>query len=387
MKKKTLLNRKPPSGPALNAANRYAHIDALRAVAVLLVVVQHTGKASGIKWLESVPGPSGVTLFFAISGFIITYMVLRERERTGGFAVGAFYFKRLAKLAPPFLLAVLFPTVIFAAVIGWSKVDWWAVLSQVFFAYNWAQIWNGGLDPAVMPGSELVWSLAVEEQFYIGFALVWLIVARTVPWRTNLAVLAGILIVSSTAWRFWLVAHGAGDVRIARGTDTRIDTIALGVLIACLYHLWTARSSKILLSLGHPLFLYLSVALFLAGFGTDNEFYSLTVRYTLHGLSAGLFILYGLSPRESVTKNLLYQFSTCRLIALIGLASYSIYLAHWATMVLVAPVAGLLPSYVAAPLLASTGVAVGVALYKLVEVPIDRWRRRRYMQRAQMAKP
>lgn len=330
-----------------------------------------------MKALESVPGPSGVTLFFTISGFIITYMVLRERQRTGGFALGTFYFKRLAKLAPPFLIAILTPTVIYAAVIGWTKVDWWAVLSQIFFAYNWAQIGNGGLDPEVMPGSELVWSLAVEEQFYIGFALLWLILARTVSWRTNLAVLAGVVIVGSTVLRFWLVAAGAGDVRIARGTDTRIDSIAIGVLLACLYHLWTERGSKILHIVGHPFFLYLSVALFVAGFATDNEFYSLTVRYTLHGLSAAVFIIYGLSTRKSATKDLVYRVSAFYPVALVGLASYSIYLAHWATMVLVSPAVGLLPSYAAAPILALVGAAAGIALYKLVEVPVERWRKGR----------
>src|SRR3954469_19419128 len=90
--------------PPLNSANRFAHIDAMRAVAVGLVVVAHAGLD------RVVPGGSGVTIFFSISGFIITYLVLRERDSAGGFAVGHFYLRRALKLGPPLVVIVFIPT-------------------------------------------------------------------------------------------------------------------------------------------------------------------------------------------------------------------------------------------------------------------------------------
>ncbi len=89
-----------------NTAGRFAHIDAMRAFAVLLVVVAHAG--AGL----IVPGGSGVTIFFAISGLIITLLVLREQYKTGGFAIGGFFFRRAAKILPPLIVVVLVPSLV-----------------------------------------------------------------------------------------------------------------------------------------------------------------------------------------------------------------------------------------------------------------------------------
>ena len=111
-----------------SSVNRYQHVDALRAFAVMLVVVAHAGLGS------VVPGGSGVTIFFAISGFIITYLLMREFEKTGTFAIGFFYGRRCLKILPPLFFIVVLPTVIYSF---FQQLDWFAFGGQVFFFYNW----------------------------------------------------------------------------------------------------------------------------------------------------------------------------------------------------------------------------------------------------------
>ncbi|MGF0263595.1 acyltransferase family protein [Rhodococcus ruber] len=93
----------PVSGPVVtggSAVPRFAHIDAMRAAAVILVVLAHGGLG------DVIPGGSGVTVFFTISGFIITFLVLRERDKTSAFAIGPFYYRRVLKIVPPLLIAI-----------------------------------------------------------------------------------------------------------------------------------------------------------------------------------------------------------------------------------------------------------------------------------------
>src|ERR1700722_3081685 len=96
-------------------ANRYAHIDAMRALAVMLVVFAHAGLS------KIIPGGSGVTIFFSISGFIITYLLLREKDATGGFEIRGFYLRRGLKIGPPLIVCVIIPTLILATV---REINW-----------------------------------------------------------------------------------------------------------------------------------------------------------------------------------------------------------------------------------------------------------------------
>lgn len=165
-----------------NTHGRLAHLDGMRAFAVLLVVVAHAGLG------HLVPGGSGVTIFFAVSGFIITHLVLRERDRTGGFDVGGFYVRRAVKLLPPLLVAILLPTLVWSV---WHPVDWSALAAQLFFYFNWTKASGAEFD--ALPGSGVVWSLSIEEQFYIVFALSWLLLVRRRWARTALAVVSAVV--------------------------------------------------------------------------------------------------------------------------------------------------------------------------------------------------
>jgi peptidoglycan/LPS O-acetylase OafA/YrhL len=348
-----------------NSANRFAHIDGMRAFAVMIVVVAHAGLG------HIVPGGSGVTIFFAISGFIITYLVLRERDKTGSFAPGMFYFRRFVKIAPPFFVLLLIPSLIYAI---FEPIDWGALLAQVFFVFNWVYLGGGA---RVMPGTGVVWSLAVEEQFYIAFALVWLMLVRTRYWRSGLLVTAGAAVVVSNTLRFLLGDGAAGEHRIYYGTDTRLDGIALGVITAVLYHWWLssgARPGRGVHLLSSDVTLVAAVLLYVATLVIRDEGFRYTSRFALQAIAACLVIVYGMLPGDGLLRRYFNALAMWKPVAVIGLASYSIYLAHLTIAYLVEPLLPVLPLPAKAAVLTLAGVSVGIMCYYLIEKPAHAWR-------------
>jgi peptidoglycan/LPS O-acetylase OafA/YrhL len=341
-----------------NRANRYAHIDAMRAFAVLVVVVAHAGLG------HIVPGGSGVTIFFAISGFIITYLVLKERDRTGEFSIRAFYVRRLVKLAPPFLVLLLIPSLVYAI---WEYVDWKALASQVFFMFNWVYMSGGA---TVMPGTNVVWSLAIEEQFYIGFAVLWLLLVKLRGWRSGLLFIGVVAVVASNVSRVVLLQGGAGEHRIYYGTDTRLDGIALGLLTAVLFHGWQESGSRVTVwtrVFASNWMLLAAVLLYVTTLVVRDEAFRYTARFSLQAVAACLIIVYGMLPGSTKLRAVFYQICSWRPVAAIGLASYSIYLAHLTVAHLLEPITSTLPDMLEFVIVTLAGIAVGMACYVLVE--------------------
>lgn len=355
-------------GVSTNIHHRFNHIDALRAVAVMMVVGSH---AHG---LDRVPGESGVTMFFVISGFIITYVLLRELEKTGGFHLGRFYFRRAAKLFPPLLVAVIVPTLVWAL---FNPLDWWAFAAQVFFAFNWVLV---GTEPAIVPGSGVVWSLAVEEQFYIAFALIWLVLVRLPRPRRNLMLLGAIAAVGSFSVRLSLHMAEAPDTRIRFGTDSRLEAIAIGVFIAAALGSLTVsnhpRAVATRRALGHPAMLLAALLAFASTVIIRDEVFRDTGRFTLQAVTAALIIAYGFERGTGVIGRTFDKVASWRLVQLIGLSSYSIYLVHYILLYAALPVLEQLPHPAAALLEIVGGTAAGIAIYWIVELPVLRVRPR-----------
>lgn len=158
---------------------RQPALDGLRGLAVLLVVVYHVG-------LPLHGGGVGVDVFFVLSGFLITMLLLTERDRTGTIAFGAFYARRARRLLPALLLMLALFMVIRGALGPWlgvrllnSELPWWQTLAApLLFASNWvAMRGNNEALGALTP----TWSLAAEEQFYLLWpAALWLLTRRRV---------------------------------------------------------------------------------------------------------------------------------------------------------------------------------------------------------------
>ncbi|MDP8016042.1 acyltransferase family protein [Prescottella equi] len=343
--------------------NRIAHIDAMRAIAVLLVVVGHAGLG------RVVPGGAGVTVFFAISGFIITTLLLKEWTKDGSFDIGGFYVRRAVKLVPPLVVALIVPTLIY--VLCGGTIGWNAFAGQVLFYFNWVKLDH----PDVFPGSAVVWSLSIEEQFYIVFAVLWLWLVRSrraVSWLTVIAVA---VVLASTTLRILIADSGNGAVadRIYYGSDTRADSLAWGILAAVALFKWQQSKDGVgwvpKVS-GNDWALATAVFVFLLSLVIRDDWFRQTFRYTLQSVTTCVIILYGFAAARSVVYRVFVAFCRIRVVQAIGLASYSIYLVHLTLIVAIDDYTKRLPLPVHVAISIAVSIAVGYAMYRFVEVPV-----------------
>jgi peptidoglycan/LPS O-acetylase OafA/YrhL len=347
-------------------SKRFAHIDFMRAVAVLLVLLQHAGLEKGLL------GSAGVTMFFVISGFVITNLALVEAAVTGRFAIGDFYLRRAIKLLPPLVAVVVLPSLVLGFASNWTKVNPSSLLSQVLFFYNTVRIHG---QQGVLPGADVVWSLSVEEQFYIGFALLWLVCLKLPQTRLALSWLAGLAIVCSTILRFSLAHSGHQELaqRIYFSTETRIDAIAIGVLLAVFLksEFWrTVRARVSSLIWDGLLFACVAVLSFSLLLGDYVANYSWLI--SLHALCSAGILLVGFSGGTGLLVRGLARVSNLSAFKVIGLASYSIYLVHHTVSLALSSMVVDLPPLLGIVIKVLAGLVVGVLTWLAVERPVER---------------
>lgn len=156
-------------------------LDGLRALAVIAVITYHANR----EWLGG--GFLGVEVFFVISGYLITLLLIAERERNGSVSLGNFWVRRARRLLPA-LFTLLIGTITYCALfnrdrLGRLRGD---VIGGVFYVSNWFQVWTGSSYTSNAEFAPLrhLWSLAVEEQFYIIWPIVMFVLLRNLRSRT-----------------------------------------------------------------------------------------------------------------------------------------------------------------------------------------------------------
>lgn len=172
----------PPTAPAARSATERLSrvpylpgLDGLRAIAVVSVMLYHANSA----WLSG--GFLGVEVFFVISGYLITLLLISEKERTGKVRLGQFWFRRARRLLPALFLMMGALTIYMAVFdrrpMGQTRGD---LLAGTFYVSNWFQAWAGQSYTAAEAFAPLrhLWSLAVEEQFYLLWPLIMLVILR-----------------------------------------------------------------------------------------------------------------------------------------------------------------------------------------------------------------
>jgi peptidoglycan/LPS O-acetylase OafA/YrhL len=212
-------------------------LDILRAFAVSLVVMSHIWVVAPYFYYREIfsqAGFLGVDLFFVLSGFLITALLVQEHHDLGRIRFGRFYLRRAVRLLPA-LFAMLSGYLLYAWLAGWPPLGnrSWVVGSAgatVVFAMNWRTLWN----PLAAGDLVAMWSLAIEAQFY----LVWPVILSLIfgirrNVRLVIPALAG-LIIAVTAWRV-LVYHWWGWQAAYLRTDTRVDGLLIGALTATLF--------------------------------------------------------------------------------------------------------------------------------------------------------
>jgi peptidoglycan/LPS O-acetylase OafA/YrhL len=310
-----------PSSSALGT--RQPGLDGIRAVAVLAVLAFH----GGLPWSQG--GYLGVSLFFTLSGFLITGLLLRNNLVPGG-DLRAFWARRFRRLMPA-AFAALGVVVVFGATVATRQqvVDLpGQVAAAATWTVNWLFIATGtsyiGLFAAPSPVQHF-WSLAIEEQFYLILPLVlFVLVRRTRSPRVLMGVLAGAALLSS-AWMAFLFEHGASLDRLYYGTDTRVAELltgaALGVFIWGRGIDFSSNTRRMLVGPGLLAFALVLWSCANVALTDDVLWRGGFLLFSLAACTLILAVLGGRGPLVSVL-------SLAPIVA-IGRISYGVYLYHW----------------------------------------------------------
>src|ERR1700681_1796400 len=299
-------------------APREGHIpslDGVRALAFLIVFISH----AGLKNL--VPGGFGVTIFFVLSGYLITSLLCVELERHGQIDIRSFYLRRAFRILP-----LLYITLAVAIVLGLAgetggPVTLGAVLSQGLHWSNYYLIAHG--PDSVVAGTIVLWSLAVEEHFYLLFPILFRFTSKGLSRRT-LGWLLASACVACLCWRLVLilVLHQPG-VRTELGTDTRFDGLLFGCLMAVGAN--PARNGVNWMSLNRVRWAALmAVPVLLLTFLYRNEVFRDTWLYTFQSIALLPLFAYVIRDRFSLA----FRALNLRWLAELGTLSYSLYLVH-----------------------------------------------------------
>ncbi|MCX7619436.1 MAG: acyltransferase [Acidimicrobiales bacterium] len=343
-------------------------LDGLRGLAVAAVLCFHAGLLTG--------GYLGVDLFFVLSGFLITSLLLREWDLTGMINLAEFWRRRARRLLPALFL-LLIGIAAFAAVVAGPyelpriRV---ATLTTLFYVANWGQILagNGYWDRFDRSPLEHTWSLAIEEQFYLLWPLLLFGVLKlTRGCKTALLAIAVAFAAASASVMAMLFKPDAGPAswsRLYLGTDTRAAAVLLGSAFAILLSLRgplrTVRSRRVLEGLA-------VVAACGLGWAWATVPYTAALLYQYGffacGIAAILVIAAAAHPQRSLVARVL-EFQPIRGL---GLISYGLYLWHVPVYLALQKQWGL-QRWTLLAVGAPLSIAVAFGSYRLVEQPIRR---------------
>lgn len=359
------------------APRRFAGLDGLRAVAVILVLAYHLFPSSPIR-----SGFVGVDVFFVISGFLITSLLLRPSRlgRLGSPRRLIDFWRRRARRLLPALAVVITVCATAAWMLGGDVLVGVGrqVLGAATFSYNWLAVADGS-DYFAATAPELfrnVWSLAVEEQFYVLWPLL-LPLVLLIPGRWTRTALMLVAAGGSVWWMAVLVAQG--DVtRAYFGTDSHAFGLLLGIALALATmnmpeRAWTLRRGA---QVGSLLLGFIGLSAVLVA-ALSPEDASITGVLVLASLGTALTIFAGNWPSSWLGRGL-----DVAPLRWIGERSYGIYLWHWPVLVLAlvatqgtGPEAGVPLGTGAVALVVSVGAAA--LSYRFVEQPLRRYGFRR----------
>ncbi len=209
-------------------------LDGLRFYAFLGVFICHTLPVDGafyrrfhlpVPWLWGAiakSGAAGVDLFFALSAFLITSILLREREETGGISLRRFYLRRILRIWPLYFLLIAVGVVL-AHTMAKQSLPWYYVAGYLLFVGNWVHAVFGRPQSICSP----LWTVSIEEQFY----LIWPLLMKMLR-RRGMIVAAIVTFLLATVCRLGFMLAGSSGGFIYYGSVPRCDSLALGILLA-----------------------------------------------------------------------------------------------------------------------------------------------------------
>jgi len=300
-------------------------LDVLRFFAFFLVYLSHTVPGDPAFWIRTpfsgtaaelivglaAGGAFGVDLFFALSSFLITTLLLREREAGKSVDVTAFYMRRILRIWPLYFAFLLIVTPLMSYALAEESMPLKYTLAFLLLAGNWACVLWGYPHSVAGP----LWSVSMEEQFY----LAWPWVVRR--WAAHLPLVMVVLLTVSFVVRIYLVMRGAVHPQIWCNTLARLDPIACGALLAVI-----AQPRQIALSAVTRVVLLLLALAVVAAAGRYGDFVSIRSLITFPAVTAACVVLIlatlGLQMRPA-------QAPVLRALIYLGRISYGLYVFHF----------------------------------------------------------
>jgi peptidoglycan/LPS O-acetylase OafA/YrhL len=367
-----------PSAPAPTPASRrpswYSRpigyvpaLDGMRAIAVALVIAYHLGY-SGVAG-----GYIGVEVFFILSGWLVCALLMNEQQRTGAIALGGFWLRRARRLLPA-MAAVIAGTLVVAAFAQPEKLS--ELRTQAFAAATYHLNWRLVVDQqsyfeaAEGPSAlEHLWSLSIEEQFYLIFPLLAAFVLAKRSRPAAVRIVLGLALVS-TVLRFVLYQPGSDPSRVYFGTDTRLSGLLMGVALGLF---WTPNrlrphaTRRFTLTMDAIAVAGAAVVAWYA-FGLD-EHRSTAFRggFTAVQIATVAVLAVAVYPAPTMTARVL----SVAPLRWVGQRSYGIYLIHWPVIVFLSDAPGEQPE---SPIAVAVEVALVLGLaalsYRFFEQPV-----------------
>lgn len=293
-------------------------LDGLRGLAILSVLVYHLPTP----WLEG--GFIGVDIFFVLSGFLITSLLVSEFDRCGSVSLRNFYIRRALRLGPALIVLLMSYCLIsfFFCSSQQAERNYIDALIALTYMSNWARAFL--IHSPTLLGH--TWSLSIEEQFYIIWPVILLLLLRFAK-RQQVVVAALALAALSFGLRVYLLAHGASLARLGNGLDTRLDGLMLGsalgvAWVSGMLAPYESKLSRMLVLMTPLALMYL---MFLLVTTTTLSPWMYQYGYLMVELLTIILILDVLMSPESWFKAVLET----RVLVWFGMISYSLYLWHY----------------------------------------------------------
>ena len=329
-------------------------LDGLRAVAVIIVIMAHAGLG------KLIPGGFGVTIFFFLSGYLITSLLRVEVKRDGSINLSKFYVRRILRIFPPLYITLAAVGILGSFDLIPVNYEVGGIVADTLFLTNYSSLWtaqNGLPIP--------LWSLDVEEHFYLLFPIFYIVFLQRRPSFVAVGAIMAICmlvllirIINITVLPDYSLNY--------YWTHTRVDSILFGCCLA----VWQNPAIDSEAWRPKPWQAILAIVGLLLTFLIRNEAFRESLRYTIQGVC--LFVLFSAAIQDRGTMNRILSSSYLKIV---GLLSYTLYLCHMPMFLVAEKMYPNLGRFGVGIIGIALSFAFSGAMYLGVEKPIAAWRR------------